>query len=474
MTNQPTGPFGPMPTGPSPVAPKQPRRGVTIALASVIGVTVIVIAVVATMTITSRKSSPELPEISLQAVGTVSDSPFTPTVAVGKEALSAAKVGSGNDRGVRGVTGTTPGLYGSATSAACDTQRLTTYLRRDAGAGKAWSSAMGVTTDQMPYYVNTLSPVVLRTDAWVTNNLYRNGTAVPYQSILQAGTPVLVDRAGVPRVQCASGSPLAPPARAPLSGYRCSGTAWRSYRPTDVTVVDYRTARTPASAGAGYETGAPTVPVVLNVVDIHTGAPRQQRVGGGVSLAGLAPLRGRLPDPWNTNRPFVASTDEAARNNGLERRDSDIAAPNVRARQDIPAPNPVSTQTTVPAVEREPAAPPAELPTPPTETTPPTTTQATTPETVPPVTTPEVTTPDVTTPETVPPVTTTTPDVTTPETTVPETTAPPTTETVPETTTEATAETTTTTETTEETPPPTTEETTVPETTEETTVPTTE
>lgn len=80
--------------------------------------------------------------------------------------------------------------------------------------------------------MRSLQPVVLMHDTWVTNHGYRDGRAVPFQSVLQAGTAVLIDAYGVPRVQCGCGNPLAPR----WTGYvvPTSGTPWPGYNPTYV------------------------------------------------------------------------------------------------------------------------------------------------------------------------------------------------------------------------------------------------
>jgi hypothetical protein len=53
---------------------------------------------------------------------------------------------------------------------------------------------------------------VLTRDTRVTNHGFRDGEATQLQSVLQAGTAVLVDSRGVPRVKCGCGNPLLPPA----------------------------------------------------------------------------------------------------------------------------------------------------------------------------------------------------------------------------------------------------------------------
>jgi hypothetical protein len=83
--------------------------------------------------------------------------------------------------------------------------------------------------------VKTLTPVLLRSDTRVTNHGYAGGRATPHQSVLQAGTAVLVDSFGVPRVRCACGNPLAPPA--PTSSPVYTGTRWPGFSETTVIVI---------------------------------------------------------------------------------------------------------------------------------------------------------------------------------------------------------------------------------------------
>ena len=58
-----------------------------------------------------------------------------------------------------------------------------------------------------PGYLRGLTSVVLRADTQVTNHGFRDARVTGFQSVLQAGTAVLVDNRGVPRVRCACGSP---------------------------------------------------------------------------------------------------------------------------------------------------------------------------------------------------------------------------------------------------------------------------
>lgn len=111
--------------------------------------------------------------------------------------------------------GTTPGAYGrSGDGASCNVDALVHYLTDPAHAAQAktWAGIIGITPDAIPTYFAKLTPVRLRFDTRVTNYDYKNGNAAAFQAVLQAGTSVLVDNRGVPRVKCNCGNPLSEPA----------------------------------------------------------------------------------------------------------------------------------------------------------------------------------------------------------------------------------------------------------------------
>ncbi|MCZ0997978.1 hypothetical protein O1M63_07095 [Streptomyces mirabilis] len=111
------------------------------------------------------------------------------------------------------MSGDAPGLYGGTRNvASCDVEKQITALRADPSKNAAFASVLGIQPSAVPGYLRTLTPVQLRADTRVTNHGYRNGSATTYQAVLQAGTAVLVDDRGVPRVRCACGNPLTPPA----------------------------------------------------------------------------------------------------------------------------------------------------------------------------------------------------------------------------------------------------------------------
>jgi hypothetical protein len=99
-----------------------------------------------------------------------------------------------------------------------------------------WSGGNRVAVGQIGDYLDELTPVTLTRDTRVTNHGYRDGRPRPKQSVLQAGTAVLVDRYGVPRARCACGNPLIPPRRASATP-RYTGPRWDGFDPGNVVVV---------------------------------------------------------------------------------------------------------------------------------------------------------------------------------------------------------------------------------------------
>jgi hypothetical protein len=110
--------------------------------------------------------------------------------------------------------GTAEGLYGGTLdTAVCDAAQLVAFLTDPANGAQAgaWAEVQGITPAEIPSFVAGLTPVRLRLDTRVTNHGFDGSRATPFQSVLQAGTAVLVDDRGVPRAKCFCGNPLAEP-----------------------------------------------------------------------------------------------------------------------------------------------------------------------------------------------------------------------------------------------------------------------
>lgn len=227
--------------------------------------------------------------------------PFTPSLVVTPTRLSgsapsqltavAGQLPVSAQRGVRLASGLQPGLYGGAPqSNSCDAAALANYLDADADLAVSWSATLGLQRADTPYYLNTLTPVILLNDSWVTSHALADGRASPFQTVLQAGSAVLIDPAGVPRVHCASGAPLLPPAPDTLTHMTVDGDAWPSYDTQDVVAVSYTD---PAAS--------PEPVTEFDLLDVSSAEPFSRPVGGTINID-AAPDRG-LPDPAAMNVP---------------------------------------------------------------------------------------------------------------------------------------------------------------------------
>ncbi|MER6130144.1 DUF6777 domain-containing protein, partial [Streptomyces sp. NPDC001795] len=185
--------------------------------------------------------TPARGEVFLQAADKTGPDPFTESSATNSSAAPETPTPAGPTQSAnvtRAVDGAAPGLYGGTrNSASCDTDKQIRALQADPAKNDAFASVLGIRPSAVPAYLRSLTPLRLRMDTRVTNHGYQNGKATSYQAILQAGTAVLVDGRGVPRVRCACGNPLTPPV-AQKSTPKQTGDHWAGFRPQNVVVVD--------------------------------------------------------------------------------------------------------------------------------------------------------------------------------------------------------------------------------------------
>ncbi|MFI8193379.1 DUF6777 domain-containing protein [Streptomyces sp. NPDC085946] len=192
----------------------------------------------------SERGSASGAEVFLLPAGEAGPDPFTDSSATDSSAPPAtpstpdAPDTPSPSANVRlGISGSAPGLYGGTRdTGSCDVEKQIGELRKDPDKNRAFASVQGIRPSEVPAYLRSLTPVQLRYDTRVTSHGYRDGRAVPYQAVLQAGTAVLVDDRGVPRVRCVCGNPLLPPV-AQRSAAEVKGVPWPSYRGQDVVVV---------------------------------------------------------------------------------------------------------------------------------------------------------------------------------------------------------------------------------------------
>ncbi|MFC8916936.1 DUF6777 domain-containing protein [Streptomyces sp. NPDC047821] len=181
--------------------------------------------------------------ISLQNASATGPDPFTDSTANDPADSPSPSVQvpttapAPGDNAVRQYDGAQRGLYGGTKNvASCDVERQIEYLSSQPAKNRAFASALRIQPSTVPDYLRSLTPLRLRADTWVTNHSYREGAPRAYQAVLQAGTAVLVDDRGVPRVRCACGNPLGEPVITKTAP-RPVGTPWPGYSMESTVVV---------------------------------------------------------------------------------------------------------------------------------------------------------------------------------------------------------------------------------------------
>jgi hypothetical protein len=104
--------------------------------------------------------------------------------------------------------GDTSGLYATTNPPACTTADFLSQLQADPTKLAAFGGVYGLGADDVPAFVDSLAPVVLRANTSVTDHPYQDGAFVEQPAVLAAGTAVLVNSYGEPTVKCYNGNPL--------------------------------------------------------------------------------------------------------------------------------------------------------------------------------------------------------------------------------------------------------------------------
>jgi hypothetical protein len=217
----------------------------------------------------------------------------TTTTTVPSSASTATTKAPGEATAIRGVSGSQPGLYGGTRSnSSCDRAQLLKFLESNPAKAAAWAGVQGIQPGEIAAFIGKLTPVQLKADTRVTNHGFANGKATPRQAVLQAGTSVLVDERGEPRVRCACGNPLRLPVAAQTAPTYV-GQAWPGFAPEKTSVV--------APAPAPVQSFALTDPA--------TGQPFSRPVGGdGTTDTALAPTQSSTTTSAPTTTTTAATT----------------------------------------------------------------------------------------------------------------------------------------------------------------------
>jgi hypothetical protein len=227
-------------------------------------------------------------EVILEPAAANGSDPFFDSIATSEVEVAGGGLEevAGSQGAVESLGGDTPGLYGgTGEDAVCDPDALVAFLEENKAKAKAFAEPLGIAPRAVSDYVAGLTPVVLREDTRVTNHGFKDGRATPVQSVLQAGTAVLVDDLGVPRVRCACGNPLAEPTA--IEGTLAySGDSWDGFDDARLVAV--------APASESQEE--------FEVIDVTTGEPYTAPAGSGGGLT--------LDQLLNVEVPFWCGTGD--------------------------------------------------------------------------------------------------------------------------------------------------------------------
>ncbi|MEW2028913.1 DUF6777 domain-containing protein [Streptomyces roseifaciens] len=176
-------------------------------------------------------------KLVLEAVGEAGAFPFTEHPDTDLRNVVSASPGGGEWQGdERGAFG---GVQGTTR---CDKASLIKQITEDPDKARAWAAVKNIDERSIGEYINKLTETYLEFDTLVKNHDFRDGEAAEYLSVLQKGVLVLVDDYTAPAVKCNCGNPLAEPDRGvDTKDASYSGTRWKSFSPTEVTVIKART-----------------------------------------------------------------------------------------------------------------------------------------------------------------------------------------------------------------------------------------
>jgi len=234
------------------------------ALAWILAVAAVLVAVGVVLVLRDSDDGGEAAAATLEPTGSTGENPFMASVGEDDPAVTAPAHSGGT------FAGDTAGLYGGTTDeASCDPDRMVRFLRRHSAEAEAWAGVHGIEVAQIAAYVDTLTPVLLRSDTAVTNHGFSGGVATAFQAVLQAGTAVLVDPTGQPVVKCGCGNPLLAPQ--PTDSYQ--GERWPDFDAGRITVVE------PAAVEIQ----------VFVLIDVRTGNPFGRPVATDGGQDGPAP-----------------------------------------------------------------------------------------------------------------------------------------------------------------------------------------
>lgn len=248
-----------MPAGPAGRA----RRRWTVPVAIATGIVVAAVIGVLVWKLLGSRSAGDT-TVQLEGVSSSTPHPFNAESVVTATAGVSSGIPTDLDFGTSDAGGSLPlvsttadhqGVYATAGATApageaataprvCATDRLASDLAGDATVDRLWVQTMQLggaipsgATDATSV-IPAFTPVLLGQDTIVSEFEKIDGKAEPHQAILQAGSAVLIDANGRPRVRCANGDPLsATPLGLQRQGATITGTRWPEFSTERVLTI---------------------------------------------------------------------------------------------------------------------------------------------------------------------------------------------------------------------------------------------
>jgi hypothetical protein len=326
----PTPPTPPAGTAATP-PPPPPRRGLSrnVIVALVVVMALVVAAVVVAVVVATGGGDDDTAgkkkEVFTEPISSTRN-PFSPPV--GQDSSNVTPVQQG---GNTTQTGGQQGLYGGTLQqGTCDKTQLVTFLQQNPDKGRAWAGTLGITPDQISTYVNRLTPVILRSDTRLTNHGFKNGRATSFQTVLQAGTAVLVDEKGAVVTKCYCGNPLTEPLSYPPVYF---GPRWNGFSSNNLTIIRQNT----------------TTINIFILIDVRTSEPFQRPAGTDGTQD--TPGTGTPQPPATTTPPTTAPPTTApprtTQPQGPSPEDQAKAKLNQGSTQCRPFPAPIEDSTSI-------------------------------------------------------------------------------------------------------------------------------
>lgn len=237
-----------------------------------------------------------------EPAGELGEDPFAPDLRLVTETapVDAISLPSGE------VDGRSPGVW-NPVQGACDRAALLETLQADPERNTAWRSVFNLTESDLQEFVDRLQTVTLAQDSVVMNHGYSDGKAQPVRTILQAGTIVLVDGFGVPRVLCKCGNPLL--TTAPVAMETPIGQSWSNFdskRVVSLVPVEEPTLLAPRPTLTPTPTPLPLDPTPTPTQLPETPTPTSIPTPAPTTTATPVPVAPPPPPPTAVPTPTVA------------------------------------------------------------------------------------------------------------------------------------------------------------------------